>query len=298
MFRLTEIGKPMKLRSVPIISGYVELIIGISISVLWHPTLTPWWWIESLLVVALLLKGFRDLWIGYFATNEKVERMVTGGSPCETPTEPGKVNSEEAELKEIQQAIVGEAFAFSERASAGIDKDMESLLDELDAPRFRRIICDDDQKSNFSNVDQSYLAIEGMAFFLHCINRLSFRRNSEALREKVFDPTVDEVVREFVKIIRSNSGNILEESTLNRDLRELISERELEYARSISVLGKSTEDDSGAWQAAGRRITEEITKQLGFQPERRRAPLAMNMLEQIIRVELLRGFKEMAETKD
>ena len=137
-----------------------------------------------------------------------------------------------AGMKEIQQIILAQSVKFSGTVSQKVDEVVET--NEM---KFKRIFThEDDHFYPCSHIDQMYTAIEGMAFFVHCFNRSSFRSNSEALRERIFDPSVVALVELFAKLVRSQSTEH-DEQNLQNDLFALISQRENQYADMPSFLG-------------------------------------------------------------
>lgn len=73
----------------------------------------------------------------------------------------------------------------------------------------------------------------------------------------------------------------LDNKTTEDDLLDLISERELQYAKMSSLLGKNQDDQQSAFSAASRTIIEAVGR-----PKHA-------FLAQVMRTELLRALTEM-----
>lgn len=124
-------------------------------------------------------------------------------------------------LKELQTEIIAETVKFSGDVKA-------QYYDEL---------------------NQTVLSLGALGFFVHVLDRISFRRDSDVLREAVFEPTAYELVRLFGNWIGSVDPKLAEtaeEETLNH-----VNLRGSEYGEADSFLGASGWDTSSAvWLAA------------------------------------------------
>ncbi len=194
-----------------------------------------------------------------------------------------------AGMKEIQELILTQSVQVSGDLSQGIDDEV-NVEDEM---VFKRLFTQVRQTFYpYSLIDQLYAAMEGLACFVHCFNRFCYRPGNGILREKVFDPSVIELVNLFAKMIRSQSQEY-EVQDLQDSIFALISERECQYGDMPSLLGSDTEDKLSVYHAAGRIIAQEVGSVAVPALEKKMGRLAIDYLELRIRVELLRGFKEM-----
>jgi hypothetical protein len=69
---------PSQARSIPIISGLAKLTIGLVMIVLWQPTNSFWWWVESFLFAFLVFIACGELKRGFLASDTEIERIVNG----------------------------------------------------------------------------------------------------------------------------------------------------------------------------------------------------------------------------
>jgi hypothetical protein len=201
----------------------------------------------------------------------------------------GKTARLEAEVRGVQEIILAQSVTFSGSVSQKID----DTTDVKDLGKFKRIFARNDKPFRiYSHIDQMYASIEGMAFFIHCFSRLSFRAKDETLRERIFDPSVIALVELFAKMIHSLSAEH-HIHDLQQDLFALISERENQYSEMPSLLGSNPEDKLSAWQEAGRIIAQKVGTFAIPALEKKVGRLAFEFLELTVRVELLRGYNEM-----
>lgn len=192
-------------------------------------------------------------------------------------------------MKELQESIVTASMRFSGVVSQAVDDEINSDVDMV----FKRVFTEVSKNYRpFSHVDQIYTSIEGLSFFVHCVNRVCYRPNDDTLRQKLFDPTVISIVELFATIIHSQSQDVNQEE-VQSDLIALLSEREMQYASLPSVIGRDENDKQCVWQVAGSIIAQSIGGVAIPALERKLGRLARDFLEVLIRVELLNGIKEL-----
>ena len=180
------------------------------------------------------------------------------------------------EIKELHITMVAQAIKFT----TGVTDNFDGFIGQHEKPSYRLLFSQGAPTVHSTHLNQFVLAMEGMAFFLHSLSRMSFRPNNDKLRETVFDPSVHETARLFGKMFGSLSDEIDAKAAENC-LLDLISKRELEYAQMPSLLGKTEDDRQSAVSAASSTIAESVGRP-------KHAVLYM-----AIRLELLRAFTEM-----
>jgi hypothetical protein len=98
-------------------------------------------------------------------------------------------------------------------------------------------------------LNRATLTLGALSFYIHVLDCVSVRRNSDALREAVCVPTAYPLVRLFAKM----SGELDEGSvkTTKDDALNYVNLRCSEYRGATSVLGSGAEDTTSAlWLAA------------------------------------------------
>jgi len=107
-----------------------------------------------------------------------------------------------------------------------------------------------DIKNQFDDeLNQATLTLGALGFFIHVLDRVSVRRNGDALREAACEPTAYSLVRRFAKVSRELDAHSAK--TKKRDALDYVSRRLSEYSGATDVLGSSAEDTTSAlWLAA------------------------------------------------
>jgi hypothetical protein len=85
----------------------------------------------------------------------------------------------------------------------------------------------------------------------------------------------------------------LDEEALRSELFALISQREDQYSEMPTLLGNDLEDELSVWRMAGSIIARQVGSVAIPALEKKVGRLAIELLELIIRAELLQGFNEM-----
>lgn len=188
----------------------------------------------------------------------------------------GKKSRIEREVADLEMVLVAQAVKFATFIAKAID----NMVGESEQPTYRLLFSEGPPTVEFSHANQMALAIEGLGFFVHSLNRVSFRPNSETLREIIYDPSVLQIVHLFAKMIGALSKE-LDTKTAEAGVLNLISERELQYAKKPFLLGKSPDDRQSAVWDASRTIAEAVGRPKHL------------LLIQVILSELLRALEEM-----
>jgi hypothetical protein len=108
-------------------------------------------------------------------------------------------------------------------------------------------------------LNQATLTLGALGFFLHVLDRVSDRRNSDALREAAFVPVALWLVRFFAKVSRKlESGSA---KTTKDDALNYVNLRRSEYSRATSVLGSGADDTTSALWLAASAIAADVGHQ-------------------------------------
>jgi hypothetical protein len=102
----------------------------------------------------------------------------------------------------------------------------------------------------FESPLQMTVALEFCAFYLHAINRLSYRQGDETLREQISDPTVQQMIRTFSDMLYA-SRKSEELSSIEQQTLKFFNGRELDYSLAKRLVGEKFNDlESVTWLAA------------------------------------------------
>jgi hypothetical protein len=117
----------------------------------------------------------------------------------------------------------------------------------------------DIKDQHYDKLNQAALTLGALGFFLHVLDRVSIRRNSDALREVALEPAASWLVRFIAKISRElDSGSA---KTTKDDALNYINLRSSEYSRATSVLGSGAEDTTSALWLAASAIAADVGHQ-------------------------------------
>src|SRR5216684_5593113 len=107
-------------------------------------------------------------------------------------------NSEREKLrKEMRTHIVGRTIGFAATVTEWFDVSFE----QSDEPSYSRMFSIGPPKSGRTHLNEMLLGLGALCFFVHALDRLSFRPNSEALREAIFDTTAAELAGWFGEML-------------------------------------------------------------------------------------------------
>jgi hypothetical protein len=98
-------------------------------------------------------------------------------------------------------------------------------------------------------LNRATLTLGALGFYIHVLDRVSVRRNSDALREATCGPTAYRLVRLFAKMSSElDAGSV---KTTKDDALNYMNLRCSEYRGATSVLGSGAQDTTSAlWLAA------------------------------------------------
>ena len=117
----------------------------------------------------------------------------------------------------------------------------------------------DIKDQHYDKLNQAGLTLGALGFFLHVLDRVSVRRNSDALRQAAFVPVAYWLVRFFAKVSRKlDSGSA---KTTKDDALNYVNFRCSEYSRATSVLGSGAEDTTSALWLAASAIAADVGHQ-------------------------------------
>jgi hypothetical protein len=107
----------------------------------------------------------------------------------------------------------------------------------------------DIKDQSHDKLNRATLTLGALGFYIHVLDRVSVRRNSDALREATCVPTAYRLVRLFAKMSSElDAGSV---KTTKDDALNYMNLRCSEYRGATSVLGSGAEDTTSAlWLAA------------------------------------------------
>jgi hypothetical protein len=153
-------------------------------------------------------------------------------------------------LQELQNAIVGKTIAFA----ATVAEQFDDVTSQSEEPLYPRLFSVGPPRSPKTHLNQMTLALEALCFFVHAMDRISFRPHSEVLRDAVLDPTAIELSNWFEETLGKLDGK----SATPGQTLSCIDFRNSQYAQAPSLLGTSANDrNSAAWLAAA-AIAEDV----------------------------------------
>jgi hypothetical protein len=147
-------------------------------------------------------------------------------------------------LQELQQAIIGQTTAFA----ATVADQFDGITSKSEEPLYPRLFSVRPfLHSPNTHLDQMILCLGAFCFFLHALDRSSFRPHSEKLRDAVFDSTAIELLKWFEWMV----GKLGAKPALAGGTLSCIDFRNSQYGQAPSLLGASAKDRSSAdWLAA------------------------------------------------
>jgi hypothetical protein len=108
-------------------------------------------------------------------------------------------------------------------------------------------------KTSTTHVNQMLLFVGALSFFWHAIDRLSFRRDNEALRAAILDPIVVSISQMLTEVLNKGGTNAMANDTLFG-----VQAMSLRYAGAPTLLGTSVDDHNCARWLAACAIVEDI----------------------------------------
>jgi len=145
-------------------------------------------------------------------------------------------------LEDLQVGIIGQTI--------GSAADIAEEFDKFATGRasYPLLFSNGPPKVATTHINQIVLSLGVLGFFIHAVDRLSFRQNSENLREAIFDPTAIELSKWF-----GETGNTHPEPapTAKQDALSYLNASGLKYSKASTLLGKIEDDkNSAVWIAA------------------------------------------------
>jgi hypothetical protein len=158
-------------------------------------------------------------------------------------------------LHELKLDIMSQVNGFAAAVADEIDRLAARKLFGLNSetPCYARLFSVGPPKISTTHVSQMILCIRGLSFFLHVIDRLSFRPNNEALRAAVLDPIAISL-SELLADMLNKRGMRIAGTELLRGIQSL----SLRYAAAPTLLGTSVQDKNSAVWLAAHAIAEDI----------------------------------------
>jgi hypothetical protein len=165
----------------------------------------------------------------------------------------------EALRKDLRTWIVGRTITFA----ATITERFEDSCDQSTQPVYRRLFSIGPPRATAAHLNQMLLGLGALLFFVHALDRFSFRPDSQALSEAIFDPTTTELLDWFGEMISKYAGMGSEPetelvTTAKADMQKLFNLSQSKYAAAPSLLGKSAEDRNSAVWLAACTIAEDV----------------------------------------
>lgn len=158
-------------------------------------------------------------------------------------------------LHELRAAVLGQTITFATSVAEEFDGFAAQRLFGLnnDAPSYPREFSVGPPETSTTHVNQILLSFGALSFFLHAIDRLSFRPNREALREAIFDPIAISLSETFAEMLSKRDVNTTGNGTL-----QALQGLSLRYAEASTLAGTSTQDRNSALWLAACTIAEDV----------------------------------------
>jgi hypothetical protein len=165
-------------------------------------------------------------------------------------------------LDELHGAMIGSAIKFA----TGVSTWGTTFVHELLEPSYEELFQLDIELSSRSYFNQLLLAIEAACFFLHALNRLLERFGSEEFKKAIYDSSRKTLISWWIEVAVSALGR--DSDSVNEEAFDaLIKRRDLEYAKSPTLLGSGYDDQDGAVWMAARTISDEVSIKDSFDRE-------------------------------
>jgi hypothetical protein len=158
-------------------------------------------------------------------------------------------------LHELKLDVIGQVNGFAAAVADHIDDCAARKLFGLNSETrsYARLFSIGPPKTSTTHVNQMTLCVGALSFFLHAIDRLSFRPNNEALRGAVLDPTAISL-SDLVADMLNKQGMPITGTKLLRGIQSL----SLRYAAAPTLLGASVLDKNSAVWVAAHAIAEDV----------------------------------------
>lgn len=187
-----------------------------------------------------------------------------------------KAKFEELE-HELKVGMLGQTIGFAATVSEKVDDLATKKLFFSTKPKaYRRLFSVDLPKSEATLINQMVLFVGSFSFFWHAIDRLSFRKNNDALRAAVLDPVVVAVSKMLAEVL-SNQGA----KTTTEEVLALVQPLSLCYAGAPNLLGANEKDENCALGLAAHAIVGDA--------DLARTGAEKHVLTTIVRAQLIEG---------
>ena len=176
-------------------------------------------------------------------------------------------------LKDLQIGIIGQTI--------GSAADIAEEFDKFATGRasYPLLFSNRPPKVATTHINQIVLSLGVLGFFIHAVDRLSFRQNSENLREAIFDPTAIELSKWFGESLGNTHPELA--STAKQDALSYLNASGLQYSKASTLLGKIEDDKNSAVWIAACNIASDLNH-----PNRQ-------LLVLLIKVRLIEGLVEL-----
>lgn len=187
-------------------------------------------------------------------------------------------------LYELRAYVLGQTIASAATVAEEIDSLAARGLFGLssDARSYPREFSVGPPKSPTTHVNQMILSTGALSFFLHAIDRLSYRPNSEALREAIYDPIAVTLSETFAEMLNKRKVNTTGDETL-----DALQGLNISYAEAPTLAGTSAQDKSSALWLAARAIAEDA----GYPKEVFVTLLTTKLMDGLIAIDLANRIK-------
>ncbi len=151
--------------------------------------------------------------------------------------------------------------------AGGVIERFEDLGQKLEAddievppPTYRRMMVREGSPHLLSRLSELLLILEGCAFYVHLVDRLAFRRDSEGLRDACDGPAGD-----AIELVARMIGSANDEDPLPdlgyKDVLRIVNARGAAYAAARSIIGPDSEDPSGVVALAAMTIAQSVNSE-------------------------------------
>jgi len=177
-------------------------------------------------------------------------------------------------LHELTARTLGEVIDFS----ASVAEEFDSLIArglfglDINAQKYPRLFSNGPPKAPTTGVNQMVLSLGALSFFLHAIDRLSYRQ-----RSAIFDPVAISLAQTFAEML--NTKNV---KTTGNDTLYALQSAYLRYADAPTLLGQSAQDKN----SAARLATHAIAKDVGHPGEVFSSLMFGKLLDGIVALDL------------
>jgi hypothetical protein len=159
-------------------------------------------------------------------------------------------------LHDLKVDVLGRTIGFAADVTDEIDK-MQKLFEVFGSSgkmaTYTRQFSNGPPKTSTTHVNQMLLFVGALSFFWHAIDRLSFRRDNEALRAAILDPIVVSISQMLTEVLNKGGTNAMANDTLFG-----VQAMSLRYAGAPTLLGTSVDDHNCARWLAACAIVEDI----------------------------------------